>query len=135
MTGGTLSTMVMVWLQLVVLPQQSVMFQVRVTIPGQLPGALVTVLAMMMVGVTVQQSSKAVGGVKFHGVPQFTVMLGAQTTFGGKVSTMINRCVQISEVLVQQSVAVHIRSKLLEQMDVKLVMTLMRLSVTFVPQH
>ena len=111
------------------------MFQVRVIITGQMLGPLVIVLAMTMLGGFVQQSSKAVGGVKFHGEPQFTVILGAQTTFGGKVSTMVNRCVQTSEVFVQQSVAVHIRSKLLKQTDVKLVMTVMRLSVMFVPQQ
>ena len=110
MTGGTLSTMVTVWLQLVELPQQSVMIQSRVMMSGQFGAGLVTVLPMTMVGATVQQSSNAVGGVKFHGVPQLTVILDAQMTFGGSVSTMNNLCVQTSEVLVQQSVAVHMRS-------------------------
>src|SRR5262245_31442128 len=42
-TGGTLSTTVMVWLQLVLLPQQSVITHVRVTTRGQKLGPLVTV--------------------------------------------------------------------------------------------
>ena len=99
--------MVTDWLQLVELPQQSVMIQSRVMMSGQLGAGLVTVLPMTMVGATVQQSSNAVGGVKFQGEPQFTVMLDAQTTFGGSVSMICNRCVQTNEVLVQQSVAVH----------------------------
>ena len=73
------------------------------------PNAMV-VTGAVMVGAIVQQSSNAVGGVKFQGVPQLTVMLDAQMTFGGSVSTINNLCVQTSEVLVQQSVAVHIKS-------------------------
>jgi hypothetical protein len=107
MTGGTLSTMVTLWLQLVELPQQSEMVQLRVMMTGQFGAGLVVVLLMTMVGGFVQQSSIAVGGVKFHGEPQFTVMFGAQMTFGGRVSMICNRWVQISEVLVQQSVAVQ----------------------------
>ena len=111
------------------------MIQLRVMMTGQFGGGFVTVLPMTMVGGFVQQSSNAVGGVKFHGVPQLTVMFGAQTTFGASVSAMINLCVQTSEVLVQQSVACHIRSKLLKQTDAKLVMTLLSVIVTFVPQQ
>ena len=102
--------MVTVWLQLVELPQQSVMIQSRVMMSGQFGAGLVTVLLMTMVGGFVQQSSNAVGGVKFQVVPQLTVMFGAQMTFGASVSAMINLCVQTKDMLVQQSVACHIRS-------------------------
>lgn len=120
---------------MVELPQQSVMIQSRVMMSGQFGARLVVVLPMTIVGATVQQSSNAVGGVNVHGVPQLTVILEAQTTFGGSVSMMSNLWVQMSEVLVQQSVAVHCKSNVLKQTDVKLVVTLMRLNVTFVPQH
>lgn len=91
MTGGTLSTMVTLWLQLVELPQQSLMIQVRVMMSGQFGAGLVVVLLMTMVGGFVQQSSIAVGGVKLQAVPQLTVMLGAQMTFGASVSMICNR--------------------------------------------
>jgi len=67
-TGGTVSTTVMVWLQFVALPQQSLMTQLRVIATGQLPAAFVTVLTtLMMMLAAGQQASVAMGGVKTSG--------------------------------------------------------------------
>jgi hypothetical protein len=88
MTGGTLSITVTVWLQLVALPQQSVICQLRVTMSGQVLRPLVTVLMTVMLGGLVQQSSTAIGGLKFQVVPHWTILFVGQITFGGAVSTI-----------------------------------------------
>lgn len=89
MTGGTLSTMVTDWLQLVMLLQQSMIIQFRVTTIGQTP--LVTVLNTEMVTFVPQQASTAVGGVKDQVVPHGTVKLAGQFTTGGVVSCTTTR--------------------------------------------
>jgi hypothetical protein len=75
MVGGVVSTTVTVWLQVLVLLQQSMACHVRVMTCGQAP--LVTVLKM--VGWTFgQQGSTTVGGSKLHDVPHSIVLLVAQ---------------------------------------------------------
>lgn len=105
MAGGTLSTMVTDWLQLVTLLQQSMIIQCRVTTVGQVP--LVTVLKMEMVTFVPQQESTAVGGVNDQVVPHGTVMLGGQFTTGGVVSCTTTRWLHTVELFVQQSVAIQ----------------------------
>jgi hypothetical protein len=135
MTGGTLSTIVTVWLQFVALPQQSVSDHVRVTTTGHWPGVLVKVLVTAMVTGLVQQSSIAVGGLNVSAVPQLIVLFVGQIATGGCVSTMLSVWMQGGDVFVQQSVAVHVSTKLLKHGVLTFVTTLTRLTVTFVPQQ
>src|SRR5438874_13531179 len=69
--GGVESPSWIVWLQLVLLPQQSVIIQVRVMSRSH-PCPLVTVFSTVIVGRVGQQASKASGVSKSHGVPQMT---------------------------------------------------------------
>jgi hypothetical protein len=103
MTGGTVSTMVTVWEQVVELVQQSVACQVRVMTTGQTEPMLVTVLRTVMVTLVPQQASMAVGVVKDQAVPQLTVKLVPQVMTGGWVSISVTRWLQKVE-LEQQSV-------------------------------
>src|SRR5487761_1955933 len=86
-TGGQHKT-VMVWLQVLVLPQQSVANQARATASGCGQTPLVTVLSTLTV-TPVQHASEAVGGSKVQGTPQSTVLLLAQVRTGGVVSTTV----------------------------------------------
>ena len=82
--GGLIS--VTVWLQgSLLLPQQSVANQVRVRMFVQ-PLTLVTVPTRLIVTLVPQQSSNPVGRSNVHGVPQSTVLAGAQVMTGGVVS-------------------------------------------------
>src|ERR1035441_679072 len=74
-TGGLVLITFTVWLQVLVLLQQSMACHVRVMVCGQEP--LVTELRM--VGWTLgQQGSTTVGCSKIHAVPQSTVLLVGQ---------------------------------------------------------
>jgi hypothetical protein len=92
-TGGWVSTTVMVWLQNEALLHVSVALQVRVTakIVGQRGLAtFVTVLVISMTTLVPSQRSKAVGRVKEKGpLLHSTISSGAQTRFGGVVSTTV----------------------------------------------
>ena len=78
--GGVVSTTVTVWLQVLVLLQQSTACHVRVMTCGQAP--LVTVLRMV-VWTFGQQGSTTVGGSKVHAAPHATVLLVAQLRMDG----------------------------------------------------
>src|SRR5262245_54376241 len=87
--GGTLSTTVTVWLHVADWPQLSTPFQVRVMICGQTP--LVMSLTTEMVTPPLgraalgQQGLTGVGGSKFHGASQLTVLGGAHCRENGPV--------------------------------------------------
>ena len=108
MTGGVVSTMVTVWLHMIELLQQSMAFQVRVTLTGQIAAAFVIVLTMVMERLVPQQASMAVGGVKDQGVLHCTVKSGAHVNTGGCVSTSVMLWLHVA-VFVQQSVASQVR--------------------------
>ena len=78
--GGLQLVTVTVWLQLVVLPQQSEMSQVRVETNGV--KGLVTVPKTVIVTFVPQQASTAVGGSNVP-LPHGTVLLLAQVIIGG----------------------------------------------------
>jgi hypothetical protein len=99
-TGGVVSTTVTVWLQVLVLPQQSEATQTRVTTSGQL-GLFVNWLKIETPWR--QQLSWTIGTSKFHCVPHSTVRLvGHNTNTGGIVSWTVIVWLQVL-VLPQQS--------------------------------
>jgi hypothetical protein len=85
-TGGVVSMLVTVWLQILLFPQQSYATQVRVMICGQTP--LVTVLNTLTTGLE-QQLSEATGGSKVQLEPHSTTLPRAQTSDGGVVSIFV----------------------------------------------
>src|SRR5262245_38867355 len=88
-TGGVVSTVVMVWLQVAPLLQPSVARQVRVTRNVWPHGpALVTVETMLMVTLVPSQRSVAVGGMKDQVEEHSTVRSLAQVRIGGVRSTI-----------------------------------------------
>jgi hypothetical protein len=96
----------MIWLQVLVLPQQSFATQIRVMICGQVP-------AFVKVPKTEipcrQQLSCATGVSNVHVVPHSTVRLvGQNVNTGAVVSTMVMVWLQVF-VLPQQSRASHVR--------------------------
>src|SRR5207247_1036004 len=111
MTGGVVSTKVMCWTQVAVLPQPSVAFQVRST-PGR-PVQPAGVAASPNVMVTVPpQLSVAVAEPVLLGLaeaPQLSCMSGGQVITGGVVSTKMMCWTQVA-VLPQASVAFQVRS-------------------------
>src|ERR1043166_2145290 len=83
MTGGVVSTTVMVWLQVAALVsplQLSLASQVRVTskAPPQQPAALVMGLSTVQLTLVPLQEFVQMGGSKFQLVPHWTVLLEAQ---------------------------------------------------------
>jgi hypothetical protein len=95
---------VTVWLQELLLLQQSEATQNRVMTCGQFPFVKVpSTLTPCR-----QQLSNAIGGSNVHGVPHSTVLFVAQTMVGGVVSTTVTVSVQVF-VLPQQSRASQIR--------------------------
>ena len=75
---------VTVWLHWLTLPHASVADQVRVTESGQRLFVTVLTTAIVTPGpAALAQLSVAVGGLKFHCVPQGTVLFGAQVMVGG----------------------------------------------------
>src|SRR2546421_574219 len=89
----------MLWLHVLVLPQQSVATQVRVISPLQIV-PLVTLLP--------QHASYTAGGVKPQSVPQITPIPGSQVIIGGVVSTTVTVWLHVA-LLLQQSTASHVR--------------------------
>jgi hypothetical protein len=85
-TGGVMSTIDTIWMQVLVLPQASIATQVRVMTRGQTP--LVTVLSTVSVTFVPLQLSLTVGASKVQAVPQLTVLLVAQlrAKAGGQVA-------------------------------------------------
>jgi hypothetical protein len=110
-----------------VFPQASVATHVRMKTFGQMP--LVTVLKIDIV-TFVLQASLAIGASKVQAVPHWTVLLVAQTTRGGVVSTTDTIWLQVL-VLPQASVANQVRVMIRGQTP--LVTVLSTVSVTFVP--
>src|SRR5437867_85193 len=128
-----MSTTVTSWLQVLLLPQQSVAAHVRLMSCGHVPG-FVTVLRIVMVTLVPQQASAAVGGSKPQGVPHSTVLLVAQVITGGVVSTTRTSCVQVMR-LSQQSLASQMREIDCKHVVDTLVIVATGVIVTFVPQH
>src|SRR5580765_4679558 len=106
MTGGVVSTIVTVWLQVLVLPQQSLASQVRVTTCGQIP-VFVTVFSTTAI-TFVQQLSLTVGASNVQFEPHSTVLFVAHVIVGGVVSTTETTCVQVA-VIPRQSVRIKAR--------------------------
>ncbi len=100
--GGVVSTTVTVWLQVLVLPHESVASHVCVMTCGQVP--FVTVLNTVIVTLVPLQVSKAAGGSKVHALPHCTVLLVAQVKTGGVLSTTFTVWLQML-VLPHKSVA------------------------------
>src|SRR3989442_414026 len=90
MVGAVVSTTVTTWLQVLLLPQESVALQVRVALNvlPQKPLVLVTVDTIMIVTFVPSALSLAVGGSKFQATPHSTVLSRAQVRFGGVASTV-----------------------------------------------
>ena len=89
MTGAVVSTMITVWLQVLVLPHASIACQVRVAskVLPQWPVTFVTVLTMDIV--VLPLLSVAVGVSKLQATPSSTVLLVLlQTITGAVVSTI-----------------------------------------------
>jgi hypothetical protein len=103
--GGMVSTTVTIWLQKLLLLQQSEATHVRMMNSGHWP--LVIVLITVTTGLE-QQRSVASGGSNVHGVPHWTVLFVAQVSVGGVVSTIVTVSVHVL-VLPQQSLASQIR--------------------------
>ncbi len=122
----------MVWLQVALLPQQSVACQVRVMSRSQ-PCPLVTVPTTVMVTLVPQQASMALGGSKLQGVPQITPLPGAQVMSGGVPSNTWMLWLHVL-LLPQQSVACHVRVMSRLQ-NWPLVTVLSTVIVTLLPQH
>ena len=106
MTGGVVSTMVMVWLQVAAFPQASRACQVRVAVKVLPHWALVTVPTT--VAVTPPHRSLADGASKFQATPHSTSRFGEQVMTGGVVSTTVMVWLQVA-VLPQASRACHVR--------------------------
>ena len=107
MAGGVVSTTEIVWEQVTVLVQQSVMSQLRVVVCRQGVPNNGVVNWTVIVTFVPQHASKGVGGSKTIGVPHSTVLLGAQVGTGGVVSAIM--IVSVHEaVLVQQSTACQV---------------------------
>jgi len=110
-----------------VFPQASVATHVRMKTFGQMP--LVTVLKIDIV-TFVLQASLAVGASKVQAVPHWTVLLVAQVSTGGVVSTTDTIWLQVL-VLPQASVANQVR--VMTRGQIPLVTVLSTVSVTFAP--
>jgi hypothetical protein len=110
-TGGVVSTIVSVWLQVAAFVHKSAALQVRVTVNriGQtLGGRFVTVLRIVMVTLVPSQLSTAAGVAKTIGAPHSMVALLAQVNTGGVVSTIVSVWLQVL-ALVHRSTARHVR--------------------------
>src|SRR6266478_3995645 len=90
---------------------------------------------MLMVTLVPQQASNAVGGVNVQGVPGVIVMFDAQVITGGVVSTIVTVWAQVAEVLLQQSVACHLRVTIVKHLENTLVNVACMVMVTLVPQQ
>jgi hypothetical protein len=119
----------------VALLQQSAICHTRVIVTGHCATRLVVVLKTLMVTFVPQHASTAVGGSKVQVVPQITVLLEAQVATGGVESTIVTIWLHGAEVLLQQSVACHLRVTFVVQGGKKLVNVLTTVRMTFVPQQ
>jgi hypothetical protein len=107
-TGGVVSTMLTVWLQVAKLVQQSMTCQVRViTVWQKVELALVIVPKTVMVTFVSQQASTAVGKSKVQPEPHSTFLLGEQVITGGLVSVIMTVSTHTAK-FVQQSVACQV---------------------------
>jgi len=131
-TGGVVSVIATVWLQVVLLVQQSVACHVRVMIVWQ-ESPFVTVFRTVSVRLVPQQTSEADGSSKFHAAPHSTVLLVAQVRTGGVVSVIVTVWLHVA-LLVQQSVACHVRVMVVWHAS-PLVTVLSTVSVRLVPQQ
>jgi hypothetical protein len=130
MLGGLVSTTVTVWLQMETLLQTSIACHVRVINCGQLP--FVIVPTTVMVTFVPEQVSKAVGASKVHAVPHCTILLVAQVSDGGVISTTVTICVQVTDCP-RQSLTVQMAVTICGQMP--LVTTLVKITVGAAGQH
>jgi hypothetical protein len=89
MTGGVVSTMVTVWLQVAMLEQQSMACQLRVITVVHGVGLAVRVPRTVMVTLVPQQTSEAEGASKSQTEPHSTTLLLEQVITGGVVSTTV----------------------------------------------
>ena len=105
-TGGVVSTLVTLWLQVLVLPQASRAIQVAVSTSGHVP--LVTTPTSVTATLVPLHASDASGGLKLQTLPHSTVLLVAQVMLGGVVSSTVTVWLHVA-VLVQSSVAIHVR--------------------------
>jgi hypothetical protein len=87
MAGGALSTSMMVWLQVALLPHWSVARQVRVAEMVRPHREFVTVLTTTTVTFVPSQRSEAVTEAKLHGNPHSRIRSEPQLRTGGLVST------------------------------------------------
>ena len=105
-TGGTVSSTLIVWEAVVIFPHASVAVHVLVILyePGQEPG----VLTSAKVSVGVPQLSVAVG-VVHDGIPEHSIVVGAGSAeiTGGTVSSTLIVCEAVV-IFPQASVAVHV---------------------------
>src|SRR5436309_485649 len=110
MAGAIVSPTIMVWRQLLSLPQASVAVQVRVmtVVFGQLPGAVLSL--WVMVGAGSQLSVAVALPVTLGSVGEFnrTVFFGGHVTIGGRLSFTVIVCLKLA-VLPQLSPPVQVR--------------------------
>jgi len=129
-TGAVVSTIVTIWLQVELLLQGSVAFQVLVMFREQ-SVPLVTVLRTIVITLVPLQASRALGSSKLQTEPHWTVLFVAQVNTGAVVSAIVTVWLQM-ELLVQRSVACQVRVISSEQ-PVPLVVVFRTETVTFVP--
>src|SRR5204863_414603 len=127
-------TMVTVWRHPARLVQESTASHVRVALNvwPQNPLRFVVVLVIRMVTFVPSQRSVAVGLVKVQAVPHSTVKSGKQVIEGGVVSTTVAVWLHVL-LLPQASLAFQVRVATKVFPQVKLVVVVMILIVTFVP--
>jgi hypothetical protein len=138
--GGRVSTIEMVWLQTLLLPQLSVALHVRtmfVNVGQRGTAAVVIVLIMRMTTFVPSQASAAKGAVKVKGLPHSTIRLSPQVMFGGVVSTIV--IVWLHRLLFPQlSLALHVRTMFVKpgQRGLAAVVTVLTIRIdTFVPSQ
>src|SRR5512133_773256 len=106
-TGAMLSLMVMIWVQVAVLPQESAAWYVRVITRGQLPDhtsptKVTTAVPQLSVAVTAVMSGAGTSG------GQATVTFPGHTITGAMLSLTVMICVQVA-VFPQESEAWYVR--------------------------
>src|SRR5437773_1481485 len=86
---------VMVWLQVTLLLQASVAFQVLTMLMA--PGTILVISPwIVMVTLVPPHVAVAVGASKFHAVPHSTVRLEAQVKVGGDATTTVKRALELT---------------------------------------
>src|SRR5438105_2904447 len=134
--GAVVSITVTVWLQAELLVQESVALHVRVALNvfPQKPVRLVVVVTVWLTLVP-SHTSETVGWAKAQVVPHSTTWLLPQVIWGAVVSTTVMVWLHV-EVLVQASVALHVRVALnvFPQKPMRLVVVV-TITVALVPSH